>query len=212
MRIRVQAIVMVLAFACLGSNSSSATERDSPCEAAPAAAVSAPGEASAPLRQIEQTHVTQPELDRLLNGADRRVRGLTAALENLIRDTARRSPTFARMLKALEETDVIVQLVEEWQLPPPMLARTLFAGLGGDFRILRIQMGRGGAGIDRAALLGHELFHALEIGSDSTVRDDAAVFELYRRIGFVTPGETRVDSAAAGHVGRQIAREIWARC
>lgn len=164
------------------------------------------------LGEMSQIQVLESNLGALLGADDRRVRALSPELETLTEDTARRSATFARILAALQETDVIVQLESVPELPIPVLGRTILVGVAGETRILRIQIKNGGDRLRRAAILGHELFHALEIGRDPSVRDPASLKALYRRIGFASDRNHSVDSAAASDTERVILNELLGKC
>lgn len=167
---------------------------------------------SAVLKQrLELLSVAEADLGYLLAAQDRRVRALGDDLQRVTDMAARRSPTFARILKALQATDVIVQIVEDPNLPPPTRARLVFAGVFGDYRIVRVQISRGRADADQGALIGHELFHALEVGHAPSVRDAKGLAALYLRIGFATGRAQDVDTIEAHDIERRVRNELSKR-
>lgn len=80
-----------------------------------------------------------------------------------------------------------------------------------DVRYVRIQLGSRRGGDDGAALLGHELFHALEIASAPDVRDDETLEALYRRVGFARARPHQFDTDAAQQIERRIRNELGER-
>lgn len=142
---------------------------------------------------------------------ERRVRALTPALHRLVLEGTRRSPTFVRVLIALQSSDVIVQIEHAPHLNDQTPARILLAVVAGGFRFVRLQVGCTCVGDDRIAIIGHELFHALEIAGAPEVRDDRTMVALYRRIGFAAGGPYQYETANAQAVGARIRSELATR-
>jgi hypothetical protein len=159
-------------------------------------------------RTIEPVAITSLEIAELLTAPDRRVRAYTPLLEHHLREGLRRSPTFAGMVRALEATDVIVQLVEAAKLPPLTDAQTMLVQGAKDFRFIRVHIGGKRRGDDLIALLGHELMHALEIAWEPDVRDERALETLYRRIGERGPKPNQYDTQEARSIERLVHREL----
>lgn len=159
-------------------------------------------------RALEPVAITPFEIAELMTAPDRRVRTYTPLLEHHLREGLRRSPTFAAMVRALEATDVIVQLVEAAKLPPLTDAQTMLVQGAKEFRFIRVHVGTKRRGDDLIALLGHELMHALEIAWEPDVRDERAMEALYRRIGQRGPKPNQYDTQEARSMERTVHREL----
>lgn len=152
--------------------------------------------------------LSAPEIEYLLTAPERRVRALTPHLEKALSDGLRRSPTFAALVRALEESDVIVQVVRTPFLPDATQARTLIVPGHRAFRFLRIEIGTHLSGNDLVALVGHELFHAGEIASATHVRDEPELARHYRRIGFRVGRGDQFETSGARSTERRIRGEL----
>ena len=144
----------------------------------------------------------------LLESPERRVRAFTPWLDGLVAKGLRRSPTFGGLLASLEQTDVIVQIVEDVNLPLRTPARIVLVPNPREYRFLRIQVRPEGTDDEVIATLGHELRHALEIAAAPEVRSDAAIAALLRRIGYAGPSLHEWDTDDAHRVGRDVRREL----
>jgi hypothetical protein len=154
------------------------------------------------------TAPSSSESSYLLEAPERRVRAMGTHLQKAVAQGLRRSLTFAAMLRGLEDSDVIVQIVEVRHLPRATLARILIVPGTGEVRYLRIEVGHHRGGDDLIALIGHELFHALEIASAREVRDEPALAGLYRRIGFRSGSIHQFDTRAAVAAERRVRQEL----
>ena len=150
------------------------------------------------------------EAHELLSSPLRRVRVLDPGLEGLLGEGVRRSATLGHLLAAIQQTDVIVQIVPTQNLPLSTAARLLLVPNPREARFLRIQIRPEGTDADLIALLGHELQHALEVAERPDVRDERALAALYRRIGHRGPGAHEYDTQAAHDTGHQIRKELYA--
>ncbi len=148
------------------------------------------------------------EIEYLLEAPERRVRVMTPHLAEAVSDGLRRSPTFGAIMRALEDTDVIVQVVWLPNLPRGTDAQLALVNGGGDFRFLRIHVGFTRRGDDLIALLGHELLHALEIAAAPEVRNEQALAAYYARIGFRLANPHQFDTHEARTIERRIRREL----
>ena len=61
--------------------------------------------------------------------------------------------------------------------------------------------------LERVALLGHELYHALEIAQEPGVRDTQTLRALYRRIGHEY-GRGQFETEPARTAGRRVQAEL----
>lgn len=152
--------------------------------------------------------ISEAQLGILLTGPMRKVRALSPRMEALTAAGIRRSPTFAGVIAALADGDVIVQVMEVPHLPGSVLAQLVLVHAKSESRLVRVQIGRRRGGDDLIALLGHELFHALEIAGAPEVQDQDTLAAFYRRIGFATDREQQFDTRGAHDVERRIRREL----
>lgn len=144
----------------------------------------------------------------LLTAPDRRVRTMNPRIQSLLAEGMRRSTTFARLISALNQTDVIVYLEPVVDLPTTVSGRLLLLPLAGGQRYLRVQLRADMTPNETIALIGHELRHALEVADAQDVRDEASLIELYRRIGSPGGGMHTYDTAAAQTTGRVVRSEL----
>jgi len=101
----------------------------------------------------------------------------------LLAEAARRCPSLRDALAALDKTNVIV-LVEFKDVGPRQPPGALhYIGTGHGYRYVQIILFPFARRNEQIATLAHELQHAMEIAADPSVRDQASLRELYRRIG-----------------------------
>ncbi len=146
--------------------------------------------------------------EALLASEFRRIRTLDRRVNQLIVEGVRRSRTFADLVAAVHDTNVIVYVETVFNLPPATAGRLLLHAVNGNDRYLRVQL-RGALEGDRSiAVLAHELRHALEVAADASVVDDAGMVALYRRIGHVSHETDGFDTDAANLAGRTVLDEL----
>lgn len=113
-----------------------------------------------------------------------------------------RSPTLRRLVKALDQSDVIVYV-------EPKLTRQALGGYmthsvvtAGGHRYLRVMIDVGGANGRVVPLLAHELQHAVEVSQDPDARDSDGLERLFRRlaIAFGCGSSTCLETQAAKDV------------
>jgi hypothetical protein len=144
----------------------------------------------------------------MLGAPDRRVRAAHPRFDSLIAEGVRRSETFARLVAALNDTDVIVYIAQGRGLPAGVEGRIQLVPIVHFQRYLRIEVRTDLPQDQVIAIIAHELRHALEIGTAPEVRDDAAVKRLYQRIGISADGGHAFDTIAAQRTGRQVQWEL----
>ena len=136
------------------------------------------------------------------------VRGATPQITALIKRAIARSPTFASLVAALDQTDVIVYIERTRRLPSGVDGQLAFSSAVGPLRYLRAQVI---VDLDEDAMLavaGHELQHALEVAAHPEVRDTVSLGTLYERIGIGMSRPGRFDTAAAQRAGRKVRNEL----
>ena len=144
-----------------------------------------------------------------LDSPYRHVRSQDRAVRQLLERGFTHSLTFRNLMARLERSDVIVYVQEVAWLPGAIDGRMMMLSAAHGQRYIRIQVVRHGAPDDDAALIGHELQHAIEVAEEAGVTDQATLTALYERIG--THGGHHVyDTLAAREVGRTVRRELLA--
>jgi hypothetical protein len=114
-----------------------------------------------------------------------RVRSTDPVIVAAIGRGLEQSPIFRDLIATIDASDGVVYLEEGVcsQQGGSCLLHSLT--ISGPNRLLRIRMKAGTPGDCRfVASIGHELQHAIETLSDPSVRSGAAMFYLFRRIGF----------------------------
>jgi hypothetical protein len=144
----------------------------------------------------------------LLVSPDRRVRGADVRVQEYLTTGFSRSTTFARLLTALNASDVIVYIERVMTLPHDTIGRLSIVPVANGQRYLRIQIRSDLSTTDAVALIGHEMRHALEVADAPAVRDSDGMIKLYRQIGHSSGGEHVYDTTAAQDTGRQVRREL----
>ncbi len=152
--------------------------------------------------------IARERIDAMLTAPDRHVRGAGDVAAALLADGAHRSYTFARLLDAVERSDVIVYVEMSPELPVSLAGRLMLAGCAHGQRYLRIQIAPAGAPEELIAILGHELQHAVEVADAPEVRDVRALVELYGRIGLGGRDGEHFDTIAARAAGRTVKSEL----
>jgi hypothetical protein len=130
----------------------------------------------------------------------RRVRPLDRWAEETLDRGLERSALIRSLVDLLEQSDLIVHVQTVTTLPPGTAGQLRFSGDVGLCRYARVQLQRSLPPDERAAILAHELQHALEV-AQSPVRDHDALRELYERIGRHAGGASIFDTTAARVAG-----------
>ena len=167
-----------------------------------------PSDVSPPRTLDALPRPSDDEIDLMLKSPERRVRSTNPKLAKMLALGAHRSGTFARLVAAIERTDVIVYIEASADMPRNLEGRLLLLPLANGQRYIRIQVRSDLPRAELIPLLGHELRHALEIADSPDVRDQAAMLALYRRIGEISSGPDSYDTVAAREAGRQIRIEL----
>lgn len=139
-----------------------------------------------------------------------RVRCLDTRATGVLRDALSRSATVRRLAERLEESDLVVY-VRTASLGSDLAAVTRFLSATPQNRFLVVTINPNCAPVDLLPRLGHELRHAVEIAEARDVRDDGALRELFRRIGWRAGGADRWETSEAIAAGHRVALEMWER-
>ncbi len=111
------------------------------------------------------------------------IRTVSPFLSSLIDDARDHSPTFARQVETVEQSDVIVFFEAAPQMEARFRGRVHFMSASGGVRYVRIQVRTAMNRTDIIASLAHELQHAIEISCHREVVSEETLAALYRRIG-----------------------------
>jgi hypothetical protein len=145
-----------------------------------------------------------------------RVRPGNETLDRLIERGRSESPTFQRLIGALESADWLI-FVQPGLCPDRTMVGCLVHTVGrfGGRPYLRLLVTPAGRHPDVViATLAHELQHAFEVVSDGTVTDQRSLIDLTRRIAtsrFRTSKATIYETAAARRVQEAVLQELSSR-
>jgi hypothetical protein len=138
--------------------------------------------------QADTRQIVPPPADR-----SQRVRPLGAAARMLLEDSAAKSPTVARLLEVIGQSDLIVYVATGFL---SVAGRLDFACAKPGVRFLRITINVPDAEPNLIASLAHELQHAVEIGGAPEVTGAATLARYYRKHGQRICGDEYCTKAA----------------
>jgi hypothetical protein len=138
----------------------------------------------------------------------RQVRAVDGRVAAALAEGVRRSPTFARLIATIQRSDVIVYVESLHTLPASISGRMILMANGTRFRYVRVQVSQGLPPDQLISTIAHELQHAVEVAEHPHVRSDAALIELYRRIGAGSSTMFSYDTEAAVRIGAQVRKEL----
>jgi hypothetical protein len=141
------------------------------------------------------------------------VRVLDRRLQQILEHAADASPTLQTLIARLEDSDVVAYVECDLTLRSQVAGHLSFVSAAGGLRYVRIRVAHVGAPSRQAALIGHELRHAVEVAALPAIVDDASFAREYARIGFLNPaagldGVTSYETRNARLTGEQILREL----
>ena len=128
------------------------------------------------------THLEAP-----VNAAVSHVRAVSEHARQLIADGMNRSPTIARLVSALNASDVIV-FVDTRVDPNIPTAETMLMTTTRSVRYVHVILNARLTLDQRVEYLGHELQHAVEIAADDCAVDGPSVRRRFATIGRELPG------------------------
>ena len=134
-----------------------------------------------------------------------RVRPLSDDARALVEEAARRSPTIARLLRIIDQSDAVVYVDLRFEVRGEG-ATTLLA-VSPSCRFIRVTIAKTVTGYRRMEMLGHELQHAVEIIQAPDVRDAAGMRRLFSKIGWLL-GDLAFESDGAITAERDVRREL----
>jgi hypothetical protein len=135
-----------------------------------------------------------------------RVRSSHPYIRAMIAEAVERSPSFRRLVDAIDRTDGIVY-VEQGKCGHSVRAcLTLSVTPAGTFRILRVLVDSRQPDWDVMASIGHELQHAVEVLGERSLKTSEAVYLFYFREGGTS--DHSFETAAAIKVGNAVRNEV----
>jgi hypothetical protein len=122
------------------------------------------------------------------------VRVLNTRIADALDDGYAASPTVRALIDELERSDLIIHVLGMSMQQRHQLSGAMrFVQRAGDRRFLRIFVDQRLTPERRAAVLAHELQHAVEVARHAFVVDEATLVLLYKHIGYES-GDARDDS------------------
>ena len=136
-----------------------------------------------------------------------------ARIEQLIAEGLKGSPTFRDVVDRLNRSDVVVYVRCQQDVAKREDGYLKFVSSVGGYRYLQAHIRYNTSRVRQISLIGHELFHAVEVADAPAVIDVASFERQYARIGFVSRtsrvgGGIAYDTHAAIQAGEQILREL----
>src|SRR5262245_38386383 len=142
-----------------------------------------------------------------LMASDARVRGASARVVAIINKAAAQSETFRGLVDEINHTDGMVYVAEGDCGSGLRACLLLTMTMMGPHRLLRILVDPRAADRDLTASIGHELQHAVEVLTYSSVRSSSQMILLYRRICDVC-GPSFFETNAAIQAGNTVRDEL----
>lgn len=137
------------------------------------------------------------------------VRSDDAYTQRLIELGMERSPTFAALVDALEETDLVVIVDSDPKLSQQLNGYLVFLSSTSACRYVRVKVTTRVSRMRAVPILGHELQHALEVALHPEVVDAASLRAMYERIGMRSNSENSFESNDAARAGQLITLEMF---
>jgi hypothetical protein len=135
-------------------------------------------------------------------------------LRDVLTQASETSPTLQALIARLESSDVVAYVQYDPQPRSRTSGQLTFLSMAAGLRYVVIRVAFIGLPASQAALIGHELRHAVEVVEHTSIVDVASFDREYARIGFRsgTPPKGSVARAyetdAARRAGDQILREL----
>lgn len=134
-----------------------------------------------------------------------RVRAESSEIAAAIQDASTRSQTFRGLLATIEKTDGLVYVEVGKCGHSVRTCLSLSVKVAGPNRVLHIEVDSRLKDCELIEGIGHELQHAIEILSDTHVKDGKDAYSLFQRLGPTDSG--RFETPEALHVGELVGDE-----
>ena len=138
-----------------------------------------------------------------------RVRTPDMRVKAALAEGQQRSASFRRVLKRVDELDVIVYVEMQPLLRPRLAGTTTWVTATKTFRYVRVSLNPGLPKFHIVAALAHELQHVAEIGGAPSIVDTRTLTDYYREVG-VDKRETsdEWETEAAKVTGEMVRSEL----
>lgn len=150
---------------------------------------------------------TVPSVRRSLHAFER-VRSSGEPLTTVLREAARRSPTFRTIVDTIEQSDGIVY-IEPGSCFTDARSCLIRLSEAGSRRFLRVHVAMERPEWDLMGAIAHELWHALEVLGQRGIRSTSAMHLFYERQGLRT--SSGFETTEAVRAGNQVRREVRAQ-
>lgn len=139
-----------------------------------------------------------------------RLRPQDSRIKDALREGVARSATFKSLVDRLEGGDVIVYISVNPLIKTNLSGMLTWMTSAGGFRYVRASINPDQNFDQMIATVAHELQHAVEVVSDSSVTSEASLVAMYRRIGqhATSVSPNRWETVAAQEAGSQVRREL----
>ena len=161
-------------------------------------------------RPAAQTPASGRSASSLDPGPISRVRSTDLRITGLIARAVERSATFRSLFDQIAATDGIVY-VEAGRCRRLRACLALKVTVAGPNRILWISVDQQRAPCDVMASIGHELWHAIEVLREPSIRSDGALYFFLTR-GYEQNPPAWMETAAAVRAGQDVRRELQESC
>lgn len=136
-----------------------------------------------------------------------RVRANDTASASFLKEAIRRSATIQRLVAQIQASDVLVMVARSNDRT--LRGLTQFSSAQSDLRLLITRITTFLSLDEQFAVLGHELQHVCEIAAAREVTSQAALRQLFERIGDRTAWSgDRYETAAALEIERRVLEEV----
>jgi hypothetical protein len=139
-----------------------------------------------------------------------RVRSSDSRVVTLIARASEWSSTFQRVVDTINGTDGIVYVEPGRCRRNARACMVLTVTVAGSYRLLRIIVNPRRADCDLMASIGHELWHAVEVLREPSLRSEAALFFFYGR-GGRRARDGAWETQAAENTGNSVRAELQSR-
>ena len=135
------------------------------------------------------------------------VRAVSESARDTLAESLRRSPTVARLIDQLQQSDVIVFI--DTRLDPSVpTAETMLMSTGGGVRYVHVILNPRMSPDDRVEYLAHELQHAVEIAEDRSAVDGPSVRRRFAEIGRALAGAAAREQAFETDEARRVSLTV----
>jgi hypothetical protein len=141
-----------------------------------------------------------------------RVRAADGRTATILHDGLTRSSTVRTLVNEIEQSDLIVYLEIQWNLPRGLAGNLAWVAATRSSRYLRISLSPELTTDAMVATLAHELQHAVEIAREASIVSSVTMVRYYERNGLDANSHwSGLDTLAAREAGDGVRRELGQR-